>query len=77
MRDRSLGWEDPREKGMATHSSVLVWKNFMVRGGWRATQFMGSQRVRHNCVHMPCHAMAQQLYGRWRSGSSKLKDQQM
>ena len=23
---RSLGWEDPLEKGMATHSSVLVWK---------------------------------------------------
>ena len=23
---RSLGWEDPLEKGMATHSSVLVWR---------------------------------------------------
>ena len=23
---RSLGWEDPLEKGMATHSSVLAWK---------------------------------------------------
>ena len=22
----SLGWEDPQEKGMATHSSVLAWK---------------------------------------------------
>ena len=22
---RSLGWEDPLEKGMATHSSILVW----------------------------------------------------
>ena len=22
---RSLGWEDPREKGMATHSSLLAW----------------------------------------------------
>ena len=21
-----LGWEDPREKGMATHSSILAWK---------------------------------------------------
>ena len=23
---RSLGWEDPQEKGMATHSSVLAWR---------------------------------------------------
>ena len=23
---RSLGWEDPLEKGMATHSSILVWE---------------------------------------------------
>ena len=23
---RSLGWEDPLEKGMATHSSILSWK---------------------------------------------------
>ena len=22
---RSLGWEEPLEKGMATHSSILVW----------------------------------------------------
>ena len=24
---RSLGWEDPLEEGMATHSSILAWKN--------------------------------------------------
>ena len=24
--DRSLGWEDPLEKGMATHSSILAWR---------------------------------------------------
>ena len=23
---QSLGWEDPLEKGMATHSSILLWK---------------------------------------------------
>ena len=33
---RSLGWEDPLEKEMATHSSVLAWK-IMDRGAWRAT----------------------------------------
>ena len=25
-RVRSLGWEGPLEKGMATHSSILVWR---------------------------------------------------
>ena len=26
MQVQSLGWEDPLEKGMATHSSILVWR---------------------------------------------------
>ena len=26
---RSLGWEDPLEKGKVTHSSILAWKNSM------------------------------------------------
>ena len=34
---RSLGWEDPLEKGMATHSSVLTWRIPMDIGAWRAT----------------------------------------
>ena len=25
-RVQSLGWEDPMEKGMATHSSILAWR---------------------------------------------------
>ena len=33
----SLGWEDPLEKGMATHSSILAWKIPMDRGAWQAT----------------------------------------
>ena len=32
-----LGWEDPLEEGMATHSSVLAWKIPMDRGAWWAT----------------------------------------
>ena len=32
----SLGWEDPLEEGMATHSSILVWKIPMDRGAWWA-----------------------------------------
>ena len=33
----SLGWEDPLEQGMATHSSILAWRIPMDRGAWRAT----------------------------------------
>ena len=40
----SLGWEDPLEKGKATHSSILAW-----RIPW-TVQSMGSQRVRHDWV---------------------------
>ena len=39
---RSLGWEDPLEKGKATHSSIPAW-----RIPW-TVQSMGSQRVRHD-----------------------------
>ena len=43
----SLGGEDPLEKGMATHSSILAWKMPGIEepGG---LQSMGLQRVRHN-----------------------------
>ena len=33
---QSLDWEDPLEKGMATHSSILAWRIPMDRGAWRA-----------------------------------------
>ena len=33
----SLGWEDPLEEGMATHSSILAWKISMDREAWQAT----------------------------------------
>ena len=35
---RSLGWEDPLEEGMATHSGILAWRISMDRGAWRATE---------------------------------------
>ena len=44
---RSLCWEDPLEKEMATHSSILAWKISWTEepGG---LQSIGSQRVRHD-----------------------------
>ena len=44
---RSLGWEDPLEEGMATHSSILAWRIPMDRGTWRAT-VRGVLRVGHD-----------------------------
>ena len=47
MQVRSLGWEDPLEKEMATHSSTLA-----CRIPWTeesgGPQFMGQHRDRHN-----------------------------
>ena len=34
---RSLGWEDPLEEGVATHSCLLAWRIPMDRGACRAT----------------------------------------
>ena len=33
-RVRSLGWENPMEEGIATHSSILAWRIPMDRGAW-------------------------------------------
>ena len=44
---RSLGWEDPLEKEMATHSSTLAWKITWTEEP-SGLQSMGLQRVRHN-----------------------------
>ena len=35
----SLGWGGPLEKGMATHSSSLAWRNPMDRRAWQATVY--------------------------------------
>ena len=44
---RSLGWEDPLEKEMATHSNILAWRiPWMEEPG--GLQSMGSQRVGHD-----------------------------
>ena len=43
---RSLSWEDPLEKGTATHSSILAW------GIPWTVQSMGLQRVGHD-FHFP------------------------
>ena len=45
-RVQSLGWEDPLEKGMETHSSTLAWETPWTELG--GVQSMRMQRVRHD-----------------------------
>ena len=64
-RVSSLGWEDPLEEGMATHSSILAWRTPRTEepGG---LQSMRSQRVGHNLsntAHM--HACASETPDAW------------
>ena len=59
-----MGGEDPLEKEMATHSSILAWKNPTDRGAWRAAVHWGAEldmtehthRELRSCI---LHAMAQ------------------
>ena len=44
---RSLGWEDPLEKEMVTHFSILAWRIPWTEEPSRL-QSTGAQRVRHN-----------------------------
>ena len=44
---RPLDQEDPLEKEMATHSSILAWKRLWMKEPGRL-QSVGSQRVRHD-----------------------------
>ena len=57
----SLGWEDPLEKGMATHSSILAWRIPWTEDPDKL-QSMGSQKVGHDerltliiCSREPLH----------------------
>ena len=51
---QSLSWEDPLEKGMATHFSILAWRIPKIEepGG---LQSMGLQRIRHDWVTKHAH----------------------
>ena len=46
-QDRSLGWEDPLEKGMTIHSSIIAWRIPWTEETGRL-QSIESQRIGHN-----------------------------
>ena len=61
---QSLGWEDPLEKGLATHSSILAWRIRWIEEPDRL-QSMGSQRVGHywtTLIHSLTHSFTLSLY---------------
>ena len=63
MPVRSLGQEDPLEKGMAIHSSILAWTIPWSEEPGRL-QFIGLHRVRHDwnhLVHSTQHNSVKQL----------------
>ena len=47
MQVRFLGWEDPLEEGMATHSIILAWR-IPCSEKPDGQQSLGSHRVRHD-----------------------------
>jgi len=57
----SLGWEDPLEEEMTTHSSILGWKILWTEEHGRL-QSMESQRIRHNWVTEHIHTCVRYLF---------------
>ena len=64
MGVRSLGWEDPLEEGMATHSSILAWR-IPWTGAWQATV----HRVTKSETQLKRLSMCTHKYLRSTSGS--------
>ena len=64
MQVQTLGWEDPLEKELATHSSILTWRIPMDRGAaaagdWRATVHGGAESdTTEKLTHTPCQKTA-------------------
>ena len=61
---QSLGWEDPLEKGTATHFSILAWRILRSRGAWKVTvhEVAKSQKLL-NYFHfhfLPCYLATNQ-----------------
>ena len=49
-----MGWEDPLEKGMTTHSSILAWRIPTNRGAWQAiVHGVTKCQIQLNNLHLP------------------------
>ena len=56
MQVQSLGWEDPLQETMATHSSILAWGVPMDRGDWQAIVYRVTEL---DTTEMTQHAQTQ------------------
>ena len=53
---QSLGWEDPLEEGMATHSSILAWRIAMDRGAcWATVHGVRKELDKTECLNTAQH----------------------
>ena len=50
---RSLGWEDPLEKEMATHSAILVWDSTVFTSDYQWRKVCTRRLSRFSCVCLP------------------------
>ena len=63
LRVRSWGHKDSLEKEMATHSSILAWKNPMDREVWQATvQRVAKSQTRLRDFHWAAIGVLNSLY---------------
>ena len=62
---RSLGWEDPLEEEIKTHSYILAWRIPMDRGTWRATDHGVTKSRTGLSTHAPFieHYMSESVSG--------------
>ena len=63
MQIQPLGWEDPLEKGMATHSSILAWKSHEQRSVAGYSPW-GCKRDRHHLATKQQHNSLQFVFHR-------------
>ena len=78
----SLGWEDPLQEGMATHSSILTWKIPMDTGTWQATVHevttsqtqLNDYQSKYNII-IDFHVMARTVDSEWTLLGALLRQQ--
>ena len=78
----SLGWEDPLQEGMATHSSILTWKIPMDTGAWQATVHevttsqtqLNDYQSKYNII-IDFHVMARTVDSEWTLLGALLRQQ--
>ena len=72
---QSLGWKDPLERAMATHSSILAWRIPWIEESGRLWS-LGSKRVRHDWATNTFSLSQAHLCSPWKSGLTDISTAQ-